>query len=208
MTNPTQIEERKPWQRVEGESDKAFAAFQVYLEVGTLEKTVDKIGRTSGKLRYMEELSSKYNWVARKQKYNDHLADISFQAIEQRVKSAAVQAFDYLQQALTLDIAKIVDENGNIFKPNALPKEIRVLANNYTQTINKYGKSSSYDLANKESIAKVILTMAGLLGKHQQERGHRPINNSPQVAIYQQIINLLPDDERDRLFQDIGTPEG
>jgi len=64
------------------ESDKAFAAFSVYLSQGperSLAKTAVKLGRSKV---LMEKWSSKFDWPARVAAYNSHMALVEREAAE------------------------------------------------------------------------------------------------------------------------------
>lgn len=57
-----------PWDRQPGESDKAFAAFCAYRDLGpdrTHEKTREKLGKNSGYLRVLEAWSGRFRWMDR-----------------------------------------------------------------------------------------------------------------------------------------------
>jgi hypothetical protein len=64
------------------ESDKAFAAFRVYLSLGperSLAKTAAKLGRSKV---LMERWSSKFDWLGRVAAYNEHMALVEREAAE------------------------------------------------------------------------------------------------------------------------------
>ncbi len=66
------------WKRQEGETGPAYAAFCGYLELGparSIAKLCNSLGKTSGYTRYLEEWSSKYEWVARALVYDDEMHD-------------------------------------------------------------------------------------------------------------------------------------
>ena len=72
------------------ESDKAFAAFSVYLSQGaerSLAKTAAKLGRSKG---LMERWSTKFDWPARVTAYNGHMALVERQATEALVRAKGV----------------------------------------------------------------------------------------------------------------------
>lgn len=72
------------------ESNKAFAAFKTYLELGaerSLAVTADKLGKSK---RMMEKWSRKFDWSARVQAHNAHLATVEREAIESRAVEKAV----------------------------------------------------------------------------------------------------------------------
>src|SRR3974390_2670014 len=64
------------------ESDKAFAAFSMYLSLGaerSLAKTAAKLGRSKV---LMERWSSRFDWPARVVAYNSHMALVEREAAE------------------------------------------------------------------------------------------------------------------------------
>jgi hypothetical protein len=76
------------FEQQERESDKAFAAFKTYLELGperSLAVAADKLGKSK---RMMEKWSRKFDWPARVQAHAAHLADIERRTAE----ALAVQA--------------------------------------------------------------------------------------------------------------------
>ncbi len=64
-----------PWDRLPGESSKAYIAFCVYRDLGT-DRSIVKALKTSGKpaanLRQWEYWSSKHQWVDRATAYDEH----------------------------------------------------------------------------------------------------------------------------------------
>lgn len=72
------------------ESNKAFAAFKTYLDLGaerSLAVTADKLGKSK---RMMEKWSRKFDWTARVQAHGAHLANVEREAIESRAVEKAV----------------------------------------------------------------------------------------------------------------------
>jgi hypothetical protein len=75
------------FEQQERESNKAFAAFKIYLELGperSLASAAEKLGKSK---RMMEKWSRKFNWPVRVQAHTAHLADIERKTAE----SLAVQ---------------------------------------------------------------------------------------------------------------------
>lgn len=66
------------WERLPNESSKAYAAFCIYRDLGS-ERSLDGVRRKleeNGKkvsIKFLGRWSSKYNWVARAQAYDDYL---------------------------------------------------------------------------------------------------------------------------------------
>lgn len=81
------------WERDAGETDKAFAAFVAYRELGTgrsLEKVGAKWGKTGGYQKVLERWSSQYDWGKRVSAYDDHLAGIAVQSVENGIREDRV----------------------------------------------------------------------------------------------------------------------
>jgi len=68
----------EPWERQPGETSKAYAAFCIYRDLG-LERTLNNVRKKfaeNGKrisVKFLGRWSSKYNWVARCEAYDDYL---------------------------------------------------------------------------------------------------------------------------------------
>lgn len=82
-----------PWDRQEKESPKAYKAFIAYKDMGpdrSLAKVVEKAGKgKTGYLRQLKAWSAKYGWVARAEAWDDHLADVAVEAMEQKRREMA-----------------------------------------------------------------------------------------------------------------------
>lgn len=78
------------FEQLERESDKAFAAFSVYLSMGpqrSLAKAAAKLGRSKVLL---EKWSSKFDWPVRIVAYNSHMALVEREAAEALVREKGV----------------------------------------------------------------------------------------------------------------------
>lgn len=67
---------KHPWDRLAKETDKAFAAFCVYRDMGagrSHTKTATALGKAKGYRGWLETWSSRFDWVARAAKYDAHL---------------------------------------------------------------------------------------------------------------------------------------
>jgi hypothetical protein len=72
------------------ESDKAFAAFRVYLELGPERSLVEVAGKLDKSRSLIERWSRKFDWPARVQAHAGHLAVVEREASEKlRVSKAA-----------------------------------------------------------------------------------------------------------------------
>ena len=64
----------RPYDRQDSDTDKSYAAFRRYLEMGpdrSLERVVSAVGKKSGYSRVVARWSSRHNWVARARAYDD-----------------------------------------------------------------------------------------------------------------------------------------
>lgn len=77
----------EPWERVEGETPKAYAAFCVYRDLGKI-RSLQKAGRKQGESRAKKAIcqwSAKYNWVARANAYDDYIEKKKREQNEQEI---------------------------------------------------------------------------------------------------------------------------
>ena len=79
-----------PFEQLPRESNKAFAAFSLYLSLGP-ERSLAAVGQKLGKsLALMERWSSRYDWPARVQAYAARLAVVERETIEALAREKAV----------------------------------------------------------------------------------------------------------------------
>jgi hypothetical protein len=67
---------REPWERLKGESSKAYAAFCLYRDMGkerSIAKAAQKDGGGTARGRRYEKWSSRWRWLQRAQGYDDNL---------------------------------------------------------------------------------------------------------------------------------------
>lgn len=90
------------WDRAEAESDRAWAAFQAYRDLGPLHRTIRKVAAeqrpNSG--RHVEGWSSRHSWVARARSWDEHLDQERQRAHIQEVSEMAVRHARASQQAV------------------------------------------------------------------------------------------------------------
>lgn len=76
----------KPWDRMKGESEQAFAAFSAYRNMG-VERSLDATSDHQGKnTRLMSAWSVKHSWVERARAYDNHIQAIELKEREKRAK--------------------------------------------------------------------------------------------------------------------------
>ncbi len=88
-------EERQPWERLPGESSRAYGMFTEYRLMGpgrSLAKLVQKLGKKRGYKSQLEEWSKKYDWVSRCQAYDDHEAREREEQLE-KIRRSAVRSY-------------------------------------------------------------------------------------------------------------------
>jgi len=80
-----------PFEQLPRESNKAFAAFSLYLSLGA-ERSTREVARKLGKsLTIIGRWSSKFDWPARVQAHGAHLAIIEREAVEAVARSKAAE---------------------------------------------------------------------------------------------------------------------
>lgn len=139
----------QPWTRLPNESIAAYAAFQLYLERGSIDTAwrATEQGQTSHAKRAPGQWaiwSSKYEWVARAQAYADHLAEQNRLLWEQRrrelqerdwaqadrmrqiVDEAQVMADQFLRSKTTTiqGVPTVVDADGNVIQHGTPTRQI------------------------------------------------------------------------------------
>jgi hypothetical protein len=79
-----------PFEQQPGESDKAFAAFAVYLSLGP-ERSLSLAGKKVGKSKtMMEKWSKRFGWPARVQAHGAHMALVEREAAEVLLRAKGV----------------------------------------------------------------------------------------------------------------------
>ena len=78
--------ERKIWERYDHESGKAYAAFEVYLALGTA-RSLDAVAQKLAKsLPLLKRWSAQWQWVERARAYDNHMAAVAQAEREAEVK--------------------------------------------------------------------------------------------------------------------------
>ena len=97
MTNKTTMETTKPerkamvFEQQPRETNKAFAAFKTYLDLGPGRSLVAAAKKMGCSKRRLEWLSRKYDWTGRVAAYHGHFAELERQAIERLAVEKAVE---------------------------------------------------------------------------------------------------------------------
>lgn len=105
-----------PWERIEGESAKAYAAFCQYRNMPTLERSIrglaEHLHRNPSQLG---QWSSGHGWVARAEAYDEHIEQVALKAQDARVAEMAVLRADFAIDTMTMVLKRIRgDEEGKI----------------------------------------------------------------------------------------------
>lgn len=93
-------DERRAWERQDGETAKAYEAARTYFDLGpgrTLRKTCENLGRTwvkpgggrTGSQFQMESWSTKYQWVSRAKTFDEYLETERQRTFEEAAARAA-----------------------------------------------------------------------------------------------------------------------
>jgi len=78
------------WEKQPGETAKAFAAFQIYRDMGayrTIDKTAQALNKRLGYRTTLGKWSSGYSWVARCEAYDLHLDELRRRAVEEEIQA-------------------------------------------------------------------------------------------------------------------------
>jgi hypothetical protein len=80
-----------PFEQLPRESSKAFAAFQVYLELGPQRSLAGVSRRVAKNLQLIKGWSSKYDWPVRVAAHASHMAAVERQAQETELRAKAAE---------------------------------------------------------------------------------------------------------------------
>ncbi len=86
-----------PWDRQEGETPKAYAAFCAYRDLGT-ERSLEKVGGSSAKVRVCERWSSRYSWPARAAAWDEHLREVKDSVLKEGIRDDRVYYRDTVKK--------------------------------------------------------------------------------------------------------------
>lgn len=128
----------KPWEQQKGESSQAFEAFRCYLEIKSIRKVAEKLGKSD---TLMSRWSSKWKWVEREKAYTKELFRRDFEEkktyqknmYKRQIKIAEMmqkKAFDALKELspediFTKDIIRLFTEGVRI-ESEAVQNDISV----------------------------------------------------------------------------------
>jgi hypothetical protein len=114
------LPKRASYERLEGESKKAFEAFVEYRNMG-LDRSIAKVGAKLGKsVSLLERWSSKYSWVERAKEYD---AEMDRKALLQQEKERKEMVKRHAKQAMMFQqkvLERIRSLNPNELTPSEL----------------------------------------------------------------------------------------
>lgn len=89
-------DDNQPWEKQPGETSKAYRAFCIYRDAGpdkrTHEYVREELGKSPGYTRWLEEWSSKHDWVDRAHAYDQHLEEQRRQEYEEEMTTGLAHA--------------------------------------------------------------------------------------------------------------------
>ena len=94
---------KKPWERLEDETDTAYHRFSLYLKMGperSISKVAEGLQKGSGYEKHLRRWSSKYSWVERAAAYDEHLVLKSLRNKERLMDLAHARLWKMVNQAL------------------------------------------------------------------------------------------------------------
>lgn len=103
------VADKRPWHKLKGETARAFQAFQVYLELGSLvevdatlygkrQKRKGQAAKRKTPNGNVTDWSRKYNWVVRREAYLDHLAGKRMESAEREQERTGINWAHRLEQ--------------------------------------------------------------------------------------------------------------
>lgn len=79
------------WDRMVGESTKAYKAFCLYRDMGPDDRSYAKVGQRTGKTKQaIEKWGLRWNWVARATAYDDY-TEVQTRAVQERERKAMAE---------------------------------------------------------------------------------------------------------------------
>lgn len=182
----------KPWERQQNESDKAFTAFRLYLDLGDARslRTVNR--QLSKSLTIISRWSSRWGWPDRVAAYRKHLNEIADQAREKETAKQARKILSPndvligLSTIAEIDIAEVFEPDGSFN-----------LAEAQKRGTSKLIKSISFD-KDTGRVTKIECYSA--------HEGYRDMAKHHQLM--PTAIKFVPVDEADKLIDDAVKKHG
>src|SRR5690349_9141508 len=100
------------WERAEGESDKGWAAFQLYRDAPARTRSLQVVhdavyGEGAGNLRQIERWSSSWAWAARVRAWDDHKSRVAAQESLASVQATSKDIADVAGRAARVARAQL-----------------------------------------------------------------------------------------------------
>ena len=111
-----QLQTKKPWMRLPGESDTAYHRFSIYLQMGperSISKVAERLGKSRGYEKHIARWSSKFSWVGRVAEYDQHLVMKLLENKEQLLDQGRARLFRMMDKALD-ELESVLDEDNVI----------------------------------------------------------------------------------------------
>lgn len=169
--------ERKPYERMDGESARAFGWFEKYRSLPPTERGLRRIpGYKASVRRQIERYSSKYEWVRRVDAWDDDVAE--------RSRQATIDAVTQMneRQAMTgmVIVSKVLEKMAEIPADQIQIKDVAALLTAAVKTEREArgvaGATSKVELETKDAKGRVVPIMAWLAGKggddDEDDQGH------------------------------------
>ena len=116
-----QLQTKKPWERLEDETDTAYHRFSVYLKLGpdrSIPGVAKQLQKGDGYAKFLRKWSAKYSWVDRATAYDEQLILKSLKNKEEildkgkaRLLGMMDKALDEMEGVLDLDHNDVIDED-------------------------------------------------------------------------------------------------
>ena len=193
-------ENRKEWERVEGETQKGFEAFCIYRDLGasrSLQKVADKLEKTP---RLIKKWSSQNGWVKRTTAYDDYMDRKSRGVVESK-----------LEEVNTVHLNMIRDARESVMVPlNALLKRIEKAGKNGGDPFTEFDDKpldKLLDLARPYvklvlDVIKLERLMYGLPTESIKAEGSFDHEVKHDIKIVNEYIESLSEEELVRIIND------
>ena len=208
--------ERKKWEMMDGESVKAFEAFQLYLESDSIRAAYrqqtgnEQATQVSGE---WNGWTGQFDWVERKRAWVDHLATIQRVEIENAMRQAAVLSANYLLDVLKTNITHVAEFNGYGLSPKDF-KDMPDHAKNALKDIqHKTGELTKISLPDRLLAARDVLKglehlgssnkveLTGKNGGPIETKGDSPLSQLPPEKLAR-IMAIMNEPDKKPLEED------
>ena len=180
--------EREPWEQLDGESDKAYGAFQTYLNLGmgrTYVAAAEKLGKKRNYEAALRQWASKYQWRARCQAFDAAQLEKEREDAEQarlEIFATAYALGRYFFEHVAEDLKR--QWEGTQINPEAGEEEPYKKRNSFS--INQKLKilNWAYDTAVKNAVEKTSVLL---------EIGKKAFEKSAFDEAFSEVLDTNPD---------------